>query len=80
MAMDEKTKKAKQRQRWKAEGWVELRVRVAREHQQAVKDFAASLPSPSPPTDPRQLDLIARIDAELAADEGGGDPVHGCLL
>ena len=79
MAMDEKTKKAKQRERWRAEGWVELRVRVAREHQQAVKQFAASLPPPSPPTDPRQLDLIAKIDAEIEADEGDASP-QGALL
>jgi hypothetical protein len=57
-------RKRSQRQRDKAVGWVDVTVRVPADHVQAVRDFAASLPPPSPPSDPRQIDLIERIDDE----------------
>ncbi len=40
-------KKRAQRRRWKAAGWCELRVRVAKEHADEVRAFAASLPAPA---------------------------------
>lgn len=69
MAMTAAQKKARQRERDRLKGWVHLTVKVGQEHAQAVKDFVASLPDPSPPHDPRQLDLIDRIEEELAAGD-----------
>lgn len=43
--------------------------------------FAASLPPPAPPTDPRQLSLLDEIDRQLsgaaAAAEAGEEPRQG---
>ena len=69
MPMTAREKKAKQRERDRLAGWREITLRVGQEHVEAVRAFAASLPDPEPPTDPRQLDLLDRIDDELA----GGD-------
>lgn len=60
-------RKKKQRQRDRAAGWAEVTVRVDKSRADEVRAFAASLPPPSPPTDPNQLDLIDRIDGELAS-------------
>jgi hypothetical protein len=55
-------------------GWVEVTVKVAAERVQEVRDFAASLPDPEPPKDPRQMDMLAEIDRQLAGEtQGQGD-------
>lgn len=59
-------RKAAQRRRDKLSGWSEVTVKVATEHVEAVRAFAASLPPPPHPTDPVQLDLLAQLDAELS--------------
>lgn len=51
-------RKKLQRQRDKALGWIEITVKVAAEHADAVRIFAAQLPPPRPPADPRQLDML----------------------
>lgn len=72
MSLTAARRKALQRQRDRSLGWVEVTVKVAADQAQAVRDFAASLPPPSLPTDPRQLDLIDRIEAELAEKDVDG--------
>ncbi|WP_163850116.1 hypothetical protein [Pseudooceanicola aestuarii] len=52
--MDNAEKKREQRRRWKAAGWREIRVRVAAEHANEVKAFAASLPAPRSKSNPNQ--------------------------
>lgn len=51
-------RKRAQRQRDASHGWVTVSVRVAQERSQEVRDFAASLAPPAPPSDPDQLDLL----------------------
>ena len=67
-------RKRLQRARDRAAGWTEVNVRIGIEQVDAVKAFAASLPPPSPPTDPRQLSLLDEIDRKLLADETKGEP------
>lgn len=62
-------RKALQRRRDRALGWREVTVRVAIEHVDAVRAYAASLPAPAPPVDPAQLDLIDAINAQLSDDD-----------
>lgn len=65
MSLTTAQRKKLQRDRDRALGWIEVTVKVAAEKAQEVRDFAASLPDPSPPKDPRQLDMIERIEREL---------------
>ena len=62
-------RKRMQRQRDRLAGWVEVTVRVAADQAQVLRDYAASLPLPAPPEDPRQLELIDRIEDELKRDK-----------
>ena len=78
MSMTNAQKKAKQRQRDRLLGWTEVTVKVAANRAQDVKDYAASLPFPVPPTDPDQLSLLDRIEEELAA--GDRSPDQGQLI
>lgn len=73
MPMTHAEKKAKQRQRDRLRGWREITVRVGQEHVEAVRDFVASLPDPEPPTDPRQLDLLDRIQCEIDGEDMSPD-------
>lgn len=57
-ALSPTERKKLQRQRDKALGWIEITVKVAAEHADAVRQFAAQLPAPRPPADPRQLDML----------------------
>jgi hypothetical protein len=66
-------RKRAQRKRDKMLGWQEVTLKVGREHVEALRAFASSLPDPEPPTDPRQLDLIDRIEEELS----NSDPFQG---
>lgn len=76
--MTSREKKRKQRERDALLGWREITVRIGQEHVEAVRDFVASLPPPQPPTDPRQLDLLDRIEEELAS--GDTSPDQGSLF
>jgi hypothetical protein len=78
MSMTNAQKKAKQRQRDRLLGWTEVTVKVAANRAQDVKDYAASLRGPVPPTDPDQLSLLDRIEEELAA--GDTSPDQGQLI
>ena len=78
MAMTSAQKKAKQRQRDKLLGWREVTLRIPADQTEAVRAFVAGLPDPQPPRDPRQLDLIDRIEEELAS--GDGSPDQGSLF
>jgi len=60
-------RKRLQRERDKAAGWAEVSVKVAAEHAEDVRRYAANLPAPKPPQDPRQLELLAFIDQQLSA-------------
>ncbi len=62
-------RKRLQRERDRIAGWVEVTVRVAADQAQVLRDYAASLPLPLPPADPRQLELIDRIEDELRRDK-----------
>lgn len=53
----EREKKAEQRREWRAQGWTEITVRVAKERAQEARDLVAALPDPTPPTNPDQQDL-----------------------
>lgn len=57
-ALSPTERKKLQRQRDRAAGWTEVTVKVAVEHADAVRRFAAQLPAPQPPADPRQLDML----------------------
>lgn len=59
-------RKAAQRRRDKIAGWAEVIVKVDASRVQDVRDFAASLPPPAPPTDPAQLSMLDLLDAQLA--------------
>lgn len=74
-------RKRLQRARDKAAGWTEVNLRVGQEHAEALRAFAASLPPPAPPTDPRQLSLLDEIDRQLSggAEVRDGDPAQGSL-
>ena len=69
MSLSPAERKKLQRQRDRALGWTEVTVKVGAEHVEALRAFAASLPEPQAPVDPRQLDLIESIEAQLR----GGD-------
>lgn len=58
-----------QRARDRAAGWSEVTLKVAAERADEVRAFAASLAPPAPPTDPRQMSLLAALDAQLGAAE-----------
>jgi hypothetical protein len=74
MSLTPSQRKKLQRDRDRALGWVEVTVNVAAERVQEVRDFAASLPDPEPPKDPRQMDMLAEIDRQLAGEtQGQGD-------
>jgi hypothetical protein len=74
MSLTPSQRKKLQRDRDRALGWVEVTVKVAAERVQEVRDFAASLPDPEPPKDPRQMDMLAEIDRQLAGEtQGQGD-------
>lgn len=70
-AMTPTERKRIQRARDKAAGWTEVNIRVGQEYAEALRDFAASLPPPASPTDPRQLDMLAELDRQLS---GGREP------
>lgn len=82
--MNAAERKRAQRQRDRLAGWVEVTVKVAAGRVEELRDFAASLPPPEPPTDPAQLSLLDQLDRRL---QGGGDgspdpdgPEQGRLL
>ena len=58
-------RKRTQRQRDKLMGYIEVTVKVAQEHAEQVREFAASLPEPRPPVDPNQISMLASLDAAL---------------
>ena len=68
MSLTPAQRKKLQRDRDRALGWVEVTVKVATEKAQEVRRFAASLPHPQAPRDPRQLDLIDEIERKLSVD------------
>lgn len=72
MSLTPARRKQLQRERDRALGWTDVTVRIAAERVKELRDFAASLPPPSTPKDPRQMDLIERIERELR-EEGSGD-------
>lgn len=79
--MTPKERKRIQRARDKAAGWTEVNVRVGAEHAEAVRAFAASLPPPAPPTDPRQLSLLESLERRLGGEnEDSEEPRQGFLL
>lgn len=65
-------RKRLQRQRDKAAGWAEVSVKVAAEHAEDVRRYAAGLPAPTPPQDPRQLELLAYLDRQLSTTGAQG--------
>jgi hypothetical protein len=77
MSLTTAHRKKLQRQRDRALGWVEVTVKVAAGRADEVREFAASLPVPTPPTDPDQLSLIELIDGRLDKSGEEGDPSQG---
>ena len=67
-------RKAVQRRRDRAAGWVEVTVKVDLMRVDEVRAFVASLPPPSPPTDPNQLSLLDELDAQLRGDNDDRQP------
>lgn len=64
-------RKRAQRQRDRLAGWTEVVVKVAKDQAHVVRAFAADLPPPEPPEDPRQLSMIKALDDLL--EESNGD-------
>lgn len=68
MSLTAAQRKKLQRDRDRALGWIEVTVKVPAERADEVRRFAASLPDPEAPKDPRQLDLIDEIDRKLSVE------------
>lgn len=68
--LSQSERKRAQRERDRLNGWVEVTVKVSHAQAPHIRAYAASLPPPEPPTDPRQLDMLKEIEARL----GGSDP------
>lgn len=73
MSRSPSERKKLQRQRDRALGWMEVTVKVAAERADEIRTFAASLPGPKAPTDPRQLSLIDVIEKRLSDLEAARD-------
>lgn len=65
MSLSSAQRKRLQRERDRLAGWTHLSMRVPTERLDDVRAFIASLPQPSPPTDPRQLDLLSALEERL---------------
>ena len=63
-------RKRAQRKRDRIAGWVEVTLKISQDQADNLRAYAASLPPPAPPKDPRQLDLLNEIDAQLRDDMG----------
>lgn len=74
MGMTATQRKAIQRRRDRAAGWTEVTVKVDVMCVDEVRAFVASLPPPSPPTDPNQLSLLDELDAQLRGDNDDRQP------
>lgn len=68
-ALTSTQRKHLQRLRDRAAGWSEITVKVASEHAETVRSFAAQLPPPRPPADPRQLELLAQLDRQITGNQ-----------
>lgn len=77
MSLTSAQRKKLQRDRDRALGWVEVTVKVAAERVEEVRRFVASMPDPEPPKDPRQLDMLAKIEKELAGGGNDQDDLFG---
>lgn len=73
MSLQASQRKRLQRERDRALGWTEITVKVSFEHAETVREFVKGLPDPTPPKDPRQLDLIEELERRLS---GGDDNQH----
>lgn len=69
MSLTPNERKKLQRKRDKTLGYVETTVRIPKRDLDLVRRFVAALPAPDPVTDPDQLDLLERIDLEIASDK-----------
>ena len=69
MSLSPSERKKLQRKRDKALGYVETTVRVPQRDLDLVRRFVAALPPPEPVSDPSQMDLLDRIDREIASDK-----------
>lgn len=58
-------RKRAQRERDRINGWAEVTVKVSQAQVAHIRAYAASLPPPEPPTDPRQLDMLREIETRL---------------
>lgn len=67
-------RKRLQRRRDRAAGWVEITMKVDERRVDEVREFVASLPPPSPPTDPNQMSLLKELDAQLCGDNDDRQP------
>ena len=74
MSLTPNERKKLQRKRDKALGYVETTVRIPRRDLDLVRRFVAALPAPDPVTDPDQLDLLEKIDQEIASDKAAQAP------
>jgi hypothetical protein len=66
MALTAAERKRIQRQHDKILGYVEVTVKVGADYACDVRDFAAGLPKPRPPSDPNQISMLADLDAALS--------------
>jgi len=77
MSLTTGQRKALQRKRDKAAGWKEVSLKINPAYEAELKAFAASLPPPDPPKDPKQIDLIdyieKQISGEVAYDPNGAN-------
>ena len=80
VAMTPAQKQARRRKKMNLLGYRQVNVWVAADRVEEVREFAASLPEPATPTDPRQLDLLAKIEAQEAAEDGDQSPDQPSLL
>jgi hypothetical protein len=65
-------RKAAQRERDRLAGWIEVKVKIAADQKEVLRDFARSLPPPPKPTDPEQLSLIQDLEDQLSKGKSRG--------
>ncbi len=66
---DAARRKREQRDRDRKRGLIKVEVWVAADQAQKVREFAGSLPVLASPKDPRQFDLVDRIEAMVGKEQ-----------
>jgi len=69
VAINSAEKKRRQRARWKAEGWIQITVRIPAERRADFDAFVAALGAPSPKALPGQQPLFPELGEASKGDK-----------